>query len=376
MIQDAFGLIYTSDYHMRLKDLTLERTVASVPFGGRYRVIDFIMSNLVNSGITNVGIITQKNYRSLMDHLGSGGPWDLQRKRDGLYILPPFNSGDMTGIYKGTIDAFRSALDYLKHVPFRYCFLMGSRTIYNMDYQKMLEKHIETQADITCLYYNDPTQVADEFGNVGEVRYMMQEDGRINHMEIDAKRPLSHNASMDCMIMDKQLLEFLVEEAVGSGYTDFIRDVLQKKLKELYIYGYEYQGYVARITGITSFFRANLDLLKREVSLDLFDRENRIYTKVKDEVPAQYRASAMVKNALVADGCIIEGAVENCVLSRGVHIGKGAVLKNCVIMQACEVQENVEMENVILDKEVTVRQGRRLVGPEDYPVVVRKGSVV
>lgn len=375
MLNNAFGLIYTSEYNMRLKDLTLQRTVASVPFGGRYRVIDFSLSNLVNSGVTSVAVITQKNYSSLMDHMGFGTSWDLHRKNDGLFVLPPFSTTE-NGVYRGTIDSFRAARSYISRVPYRYCIFQHANMIYNTTYMDMMDQHLRTGADITLMYTSDQTRediLGDRFD---DIHIMIDEEGRIIDMEIDSLLPRSQNTYMNCMLIDKQLLEYLVDEAYSHGKTDFVRDVLLKKLDTLRVFGYRYKGYFARMTSVQAYFEANMDLLKPEVRRDLFDLENRIYTKVKDEVPALYKSTAKSKNALVADGCIIEGEIENSILFRGVNVHKGARLKNCVVMQGCEIQEDVQLENVILDKEVIVRRGKRLVGPESFAVVVRKQSVI
>ncbi len=375
MLNNAFGLIYTSEYNMRLKDLTLQRTVASVPFGGRYRVIDFPLSNLVNSGVTSVAVITQKNYSSLMDHMGSGVSWDLNRKNDGLFVMPPFSTAE-NGVYRGTVDSFRAARDYIARVPYRYCIFQHANMIYNSTYEDMMDQHIRTGADITLMYTSEQAH-EDIFGDhFDDIHIMLDEEGRIVDMEIDSLLPRSQNTYMNCMLIDKQLLDYLVDEAYSHGKTDFTRDVLLKKLDTLRVFGYRYKGYVARMSSVQAYFEANMDLLKPEVRRDLFDMENRIYTKVKDEVPALHKSTAISKNVLVADGCIIEGDIENCILFRGVHVHSGARLKNCVIMQGCEIQEGAHLENVILDKNVIVRRAKRLMGPESFAVVVRKQSVI
>lgn len=375
MFSNAFGLIYSGSDNWQLKDFTMLRSLASVPFGGRYRIIDFPMSNMVNSGIASVGVMTQSNYSSLIDHLGSGAPWDLNRKRDGLYLLPPFNSSE-SGANIGSVDALISAMDYMEHTSARYCVYQGCTSVFNTCYREVLDFHLAKKADITCLYFVDPPQRSLEDMGSGDIRFLLDEDSRVTAMEVDAKRPLSHNVFLDGMILDKQLLTYLTLEAHNSDQVDFCKDLLRKKVNELRIYAYPIHTYVGRICTVKSFFEANLDILNPKVSAQLFNREAPIWTKIKDEVPALYKSCAVVKNSMVADGCVIEGEIENCVLSRAVRIAQGAKLKNCVIMQGCEISEGVELENVILDKEVTVRRGRRLVGTESYPVSVRKLSVV
>ncbi len=374
MISNAFGIIYTGDNSLRLKDLTYSRSVAAVPYGGRYRCIDFIMSCMVNSGMTNIGIIAQKNYHSLMDHLGSGKEWDLHRKRDGLFMLPPFVTRDNVGLYRGTVEALKSVSGYIRRSSQRYAFLSGSYTIFNTTFHDMLEQHIKTGADITIMY-NDETAFDPE-DQYEDLRLMVDSRGRVTDMEIDPYRPGSPHKSCDVVLMEKTLLEYLVEEASAHGQYDFQQDVLMRNVNKLKIYGYQYNGYVARLNSPNSFFAANMALLEQKVRMDLFNDEHPIYTKVKDEVPARYGPRAHAKNSIVADGCIIEGDIENCVLFRGVYVAEGAKLKNCIIMQAAQVQENSELSHVVLDKSVIVKRGRHLSGYESFPIITRKGSII
>jgi len=325
MTDNAFGLIYTGEANLQLRELTYSRSVAAVPFAGRYRCIDFILSNLVNTGISNVGVITQKNYHSLMDHLGSGKEWDLHRKRDGLFILPPFVTRDNTGIYNGTVDALRSVMGYVRRSSQRYVVLTGSHTLYNTTYTDMIAKHIKTGADITIMY-NDVTAF-DPNDQFDDLRLRLDEKGRIYDLQIDPSRPMTPSSSCDAFVMEKTLLEYLIEEAAAHALTDFVRDVLVKNVASLKLYGYRYEGYVARMNSLASFFSHNLAVLERGVRADLFNPSHPIYTKVKDEAPAAYGPESRVKNSLVADGCVVEGSIENCVLFRGVHVGAGSRLR-------------------------------------------------
>ena len=374
MTDNAFGLIYTGEANLQLRELTYSRSVAAVPFAGRYRCIDFILSNLVNTGILNVGVIAQKNYHSLMDHLGSGKEWDLHRKRDGLFILPPFVTRENTGIYNGTVDAIRSVMGYVRRSQQRYVVLTGSHIIYNTTYTDMIARHIKTGADITIMY-NDVTTFdpADQFD---DLRLTLDEKGRVYDLQIDPYRPLTPSQSCDVFVMEKTLLEYLIEEAAAHALTDFVRDILVKNVSTLKLFGYRYEGYVARMNSLSSYFSHNMAVLDRGVRSDLFHPQHPIYTKVKDEAPATYGPDARVSNSLVADGCIVEGSIENCVLFRGVHVGASSVLRDCIIMQASDVRENCSLDHVILDKGVTVRAGRKLAGYDSFPVIIRKGSII
>ena len=373
-MESAFGLIYTGEANMQLRELTFSRSVAAVPFGGRYRTIDFMLSDMVNSGITNVGIIAQRNYHSLMDHLESGKEWDLHRKRDGLFVLPPFVTHDNTGVYKGTVDAIRSCMGYIKRSSQRFVVLTGSHTIYNTTYTEMIRRHIESGADITIMY-NVEGEDYDSHG-YDDLRLVMDESGRVTDLALNPERPKSRNCSCDVFIMEKQLLEYLVDDAASHAEFDFMRDVLVKNVERLKIYGWRFDGYVARLNSINDFYRHNMALLEKEVSKQLFCHEHPIYTKIKDEVPARYVGDGMAKNSVIADGCVIEGTVENSVLFRGVHVAPGAVVRNSIIMQAVEIGEGSSLEYMILDKGVIIKAGRHLSGHESYPMILRKGTTV
>ncbi|MDL2258085.1 glucose-1-phosphate adenylyltransferase subunit GlgD [Eubacteriales bacterium OttesenSCG-928-K08] len=375
MISNAFGIIYTGGDSMRLKDLAYSRSTAAVPFGGRYRCIDFIMSSMVNSGFTNVGIIAQKNYHSLMDHLGSGKEWDLNRKRDGLFMLPPFVTRDNVGLYRGTVEALKNVSGYVRRSSQRYAFVAGSYTIFNTTFNDMLEQHIKSGAEITIMCNDDGSTERPE-DQYEDLRVKVDDNGRVTDMEYNPYHPTSTLRSCNVFLMEKTLLEFLVEEAVAHGKYDLSLDVLMPNVKKLRIYSYLYRGFVARLNSPNSFFASNMALLDHNVREDLFNEEHPIYTKVKDEVPARYGRGARPRNSIVADGCIIEGEVEDSILFRGVQVAKGAKVKNCILMQGTQIQENAELNYAVLDKSVIVQQGRQLSGHETFPLLIRKASMV
>ena len=374
MTSNAFGLIYTGENNPRLRDLTLSRAVAAVPFGGRYRCIDFILSNLVNTGVTCVGLIAQKNYHSLMDHLGAGKEWDLHRKREGLFILPPFMTKENTGVYRGTVDAFRSCMGYVRRCTQQYVILTGSHTIFNTTFDALFEQHVRTGADITILYNEDDVYEPEEQND--DLRLLMDASGRVTEMEFNPYRPRTNCRSCDVVIMDKLLLEYLVGEAFSRGEYDFVRDVLLKKCGSLKVYGCRYDGYVARMDSVTSYFRHNMALLDPAVRADLFNPAHPVYTKVKDEVSARYGEAAAVHNTILADGCDIDGAVENSVLFRGVTVGRGSMVKNSIVMQGVTIGNGCTLDHVVLDKGVTIRDGRTLVGYDSFPIILKKNTTV
>ena len=375
MNQDAFGLIFTGENNNLLRDLTMSRAVAALPFGGRYRCIDFVLSNLVNSRIRNVGLITQKNYHSLMDHLGSGKEWDLNRKRDGLFFLPPFSTKDNTGVYRGDIEAFHSVMQYVRRSKQRYLILSGSHMVFNTTFDKILEQHAETGADITIMYDEDPRFYPDEQNR--DLYLVFGEDGKtVNALEWNPRNPSMNFRSCEITIIDKALFEDLVEESYARGGIDFVRDVLLPRVKDLKIMGWRYDGYVARIDSVNTYFMHSMELLGAEEAADLYNQEHPIYTKVKDEISTHYGAHAEAHNAIVADGCRIDGTVENSILFRGVTVEHGAVVKNSIVMQGSVVRAGAKLDHVILDKNVTVTPGRSLVGYDGIPLVFRKNLTV
>lgn len=374
MIKDVFGLIYAGEENYNLRELVLARSVAALPVGGRYRVVDFPLSNMVNSGIRNVGIITQKNYQSLMDHVGSGKEWDLSRKTDGLFMLPPFDNAENTGIYRGISDAIRSNMSYIKRASQPYCLLVGSSTVHTATYNHMLKSHLEKKADITILY-----NVAS--GGEGrepyrDLRLFTDEDGWVTEMDYNFKYSSSDKVGMEVYLIHKSLLEYVIDRSIAHGHFDFVGDALMKNVKNLRILGIEHKGYVGRLDSVNAYYDMNMDMLRPEVQKDLFYTGRPVYTKIKDEAPVKYGQDAMVKNSLLANGCVIKGEVEDCMLFRGVRVGKGAKLKGCIIMQECDIDANCSLEYIIADKNCHIREGRRLVGDPNYPSIIRKGSAL
>ena len=375
MNQGAFGLIFTGEANPYMRDLVLSRAVAAVPFGGRYRIIDFVLSNLVNSGIRNVGLITQKNYHSLMDHLGTGKEWDLNRKRDGLFMLPPFSTKDNTGVYRGDIDAFHSVMQYIRRSNQKYLVLCGSHTVFNTTFDAILKQHRESGADITIMYNEDPRYTPEEQNR--DLVMLFEEDGKtIRELEWNPRRPGSNYRSCEITVIDKDLFEDLVEDAYSRGCIDFVREVLLPKVRELKYMGWRYDGYVARIDSINTYFMHSMELLDAKAAKDLYNMQHPIYTKVKDEIGTKYGETAVVRNTVMADGCLIDGTVEDSIVFRGVTVERGASVKNSILMQGVTVRAGASLDHVILDKNVTVNAGHTLTGYEGIPLVFRKNLTV
>lgn len=371
---NAMGIILTGGKNNRLKELSMERSISAVPFGGKYRAIDFALSNMVNSGIRNVGIPTQYNFRSLMDHLGSGKEWDLDRKTDGLFIFPPFLSEYGTGWYRGTADAIYSNLTFLKRSKEEFVVINQGYAIYNMDYNEMLRQHVDKDADITiaCRVMDDLPR--DDLSLLGIVETDI--DQRIIDFQEKPLNPKNNFASLGIYIIKRKLLISLLEDCASHGYFEFVKDILIRKIDELRLYAYKFKGYWRPLSTIQLYYRSNMELLDPAVRYELFIKNGRIFTKVKDEPPAKYNEEAVVKNSIVADGCIIEGTVENSILFRGVRIHRGAVIRNSIVMQSAEVFENASLNYCILDKNVIISCGKHLNGDRNWPLIVGKNVSV
>jgi len=371
---DTMGIILTKDSDKKLYDLTSNRAVAAVPFGGRYRIIDFILSCMVNSGISNVGVVTHTDYQSLMDHLGSGKEWDLDRKLSGIFIFPPNIRKESVDRSKGTLDELYSIMHYFRRSKERYVVISESGVIFNTLLDDAMDYHLSHEADITVFYNKMEPHKIKELTTCAVLD--VDKKGQVVGLEINPRLPRANLISMNIYITNKALLETLVDECIAQGLDDFESGALRRNLTNLRVFGYEYGGYVARIDTVRSYYKYNMELLNRDVINELFAPDIPVYTKVKDEVPTMYGSQASVENSLIADGCVIDGSVRNSILFRGVQISKNVKVMNSIIMQNSEVHEESVLENVILDKDVIVRVGKRLTGQADYPVLIGKGGVI
>lgn len=388
-ITSVAGIIFANMHDSTITDLTKLRTMGSVPFGSRYRLIDFPLSNMVNSGISSVGIITKSNYQSLLDHLGSGGAWDLSRKASGLRILPPYGNAAESytfgGLYRGRLEALANVIRFIKYAPAEYIVMSDCNVIVNIDFKKVLDFHAKKGADITVVYgrgnYSAEELRTKTILNVNQDDLVYDvlirpEPSSVDKAAAKESAPVSANASLDMFVMSKEFLLDIVTESSSRSQYSFEIDILQRRCKELKIMGYKYDGYYSQIDSITTYVKSNMELMDFDNRMAVFNPNRPIYTKVRDEAPAKYGLGACVTNSLIADGCIIEGTVENCVLFRGVKIGKNSIVKNSIIMQDADINEKCEMNYVIADKDVKMGSYRTLLGTEDYPVFVGKGERV
>jgi glucose-1-phosphate adenylyltransferase len=366
------GLIFSNIHDENIKALTEHRTMGSVLFGGRYRLIDFPLSAMANSGITEVGVITKSNYQSLLDHLGNGREWDLSRKNGGLHLLPPF-SHTSSNLYRGRLEALYGVWEFVKRSDAEYILLSDCDIVANMDYQAIIDYHIKTAADITCVYAKS---VICDKDNTDATVFGVNSDGRIADVLVAPRISGECTISLNTYVMKKDLLENIVMESNPRGITDFERGVLREHFNDFKIMGYSYDGYFSRIASVPAYYEANMALLDSKNRNALFDNAKPVYTKIRDNPPAKYGSKASVKNSLIGDGCIIDGIVENSVLFRGVKVGAGAVVKNSILMQDTSVGKKCEIDCVITDKNVSISDGRMLTGSKQFPVILDKGAKI
>lgn len=363
------GVIYSSLNEESVPELTKARSIGSVPFGGRYRIVDFALSNMVNSGITTVGMITKSNYQSLMDHLGTGKYWDLARKDGGLILLPPYSDESET-LYKNRLEALKGATAFLKKSKEDFVVLADSDAVYKLDYSKIIDFHIKKNADITLVYHEHEVEKTHYY-----ITFDTNTDGKITGLEIN---PLAEGVKknyINVMVARTSYLIRLIQNATQHGFTSFGRDILSPGVKTLNLYGYKCDGYYSSISSLSSYFKSNMDLLNKNIRNEIFgDRD--VYTKVNDSAPAKFASSAIVKNSLISDGCVIEGTVENSILFRGVKVGKGTTVKNCILMTDNIVGENCNLAYVVSDKDSVIRANRLLAGCEQKPYFINKGSLI
>ncbi len=375
---NAMGIIFPNSYDSLVPELVSKRLMASIPFASRYRMIDFLLSSMVNSGIDNISIVLRQNYHSLMDHLGSGREWDLTRKNGGLNLITPFSQKSIN-VYSGRVEALGNILPLLHSSKEKYVIMTDCNVAANIRFSDVIAAHEKSGADVTVLYFKADlsSRASDTIMDGGEFYYTLQldQDERVNEIHINALDIGVQNQSMNIYVVKREFLITQIEDATVRGLTYFERDVLLPKLSSIVVKGYEFTGYVALINGIKSYFDENMKLLKEENADALFSG-NSIYTKVRDDNPTRYTASAKVKNVMAADGCVIEGTVENCVLFRGVKVSKGAVVKNCILMQDTVVCENAAAEYLITDKNVTISANKEVKGTSSYPVYISKRKIV
>ena len=365
--KNVLGLIFANTDDASLHQVTGIRSMASVPFGGGYRLVDFTLSNMVNAGIGKVGVITDNNYQSLMDHIGAGKPWDLARKNDGLYLLPPFNAAAVANFNAGGVGALKNVMNFLERSSEEYVFITACSYVANLDLTKIFAFHEESGADLTVL---SAVGRAPDFVDQPIVEEI--ENGRVARVRLGAPQGDNETWLLRAVLVKKSVLESIVREAYAKGETSLERDILLKNVSRLKICAYAVPGYVAAMDSFENYFKANFALLQKENFQSLFPADRPVYTKTYEDMPAVYGLGSDVRNSLIADGCIIDGEVENCILFRGCRIEKDAVVKNSILMPGCFVGEGAAMNYVVADKSAALRPRKVLSGADSYPIYIGK----
>lgn len=373
------GIIFSNIHDANLPELTRNRTLASVPYGCRYRLIDFALSNMVNSGISNISVITHYNYQSLMDHIGAGKDWDLARRSGGIKILPPFITSfanNVNNLYNSRLEALKSVNYSVSKITDDYVVLSDCDVICNVDLNDMIKNHIENKADITMAVKK---VYLDKLAAKRNVLVDSDENGRITDVKV---YPTSFegysDVELNIMVMSREYLQEVVLDSIAHNYTSLNKDVILRNITRKIFRVYRYDGYFASISSPEDYYRSNMDLLKdKNIRKQLFGEKNRpVLTKVRNSAPTYYSPDSKVKNSMIADGCQIFGEVENCILFRGVKIGKGTVVKNSILFQDTFTGENVRLNCVIADKNVVIRDNKVLSGDETLPFYLSKGKMI
>ena len=373
----AVGLIFTNMHDNSMPELTRLRTTASIPFGARYRLIDFMLSNMVNSDIIKVGVITHNNYQSLLDHLETGKDWDLARRSGGIKILPP-NIAAFENVGRGgtsRLQALMGAVSFISRCNEEYVVMSDCDVICNIDLQDVIEAHAKSGAEITFV-----TKKADLTGYTSaEKLHVIDADdmGRVVDFYEQKTFDGECRVYMNIMVMKRAYLLNIVQNAIAHGYTSFLYDIVVKNMKACDYRVYDFEGWYDHIGSMAEYFSSSMKLLSADVREGLFGVKNHpILTKVRNSAPTRYLEGASVKNSVVADGCVIEGTVENSIIFRGVKVCRGAVVKNSILFQDSYVCEGASLNCVIADKNVTIRDGRVLSGHETMPFYIGKKLTV
>ena len=366
------GIIFSNIHDNNISELTRKRTLAAVPFGCRYRLIDFMLSSYVNAGITDVGLIVHESYQSLLDHLGSGKDWELSRKHGGLRILPPFGyNAKNQGEYQGNVEALAGVSSYLKNIRQDYVIMGWGDIAVNLPVNEIFEQHLSTGADITVVC--TPTlKGAPNFSAYVET----DDDGRITDLSVHPSTAGQQLESLEVYVISKQLLLDLVDYCAAHDQVSFSRNLLQPRIKTHKIMSYVHKGYAGRFQSVADYFQRSMDLLDPAVRDDLFNEDRPIRTKDMSNPSTYYGPESKAVRSLISDGCFIEGEVSNCIISRGVTVEKGAKVANSVLMQGTTIKAGANLNSVITDKNVTVNEDRSLMGHFNYPLAIAKGSVV
>ena len=366
------AILNLNEDHINMRELTTDRPVASLPIAGRYRLIDFILSNITNSGIFNVGIFSQRKTRSLSEHLGDGAPWDLDRIKDGLYLFT--NQYELNEkLARGDIQNIYENRDFISRSKQEYILVTTPFMIYNFNFEELLHSHINSGANITAMYKEVDNADVSFYGSFA---YSIS-NNKLTGIGKNMCSTNIQNIAMDCVIMKKDYFLNMVYDNLESGEHIYLSDAINSKLLSDKVNLFKFNGYIKCIKDIRSYREFNRDILEEHISNEIFRNPNGlIYTKIKDEAPTYFSDDSKVENSIIASGSLIEGTVKNSIISRKVKIGKGAVVENSIIMQNCIIGENSYISNMISDKNATISNYKKLIGDFNMPIIIKKGGVI
>ena len=363
------GIIFSYGEKPGLGQLTANRIHGSLPFGGDYRVVDFILSNMVNAGITDVGVIMHGKCQSMLDHLGTGKSWDLSRKTGGLKLLPAFAYSESRGVagpFRGKMEALGCVIEYLRHIRQDYVVLSDSDLVTNLPLTRVLEAHIASGADMTCVCTSHP-------GESGDTYFKLDNTGLIVDTAYDIRTPEGYQ-SLNIFLLGRDLLLELVEDCMAHDRYSFRHNVLQDKGKELRFNGYVWDGFAARINSVQGYYQRSMELLRPEIRAELFCPQRPVYAKENDAASTYIDPSGECVNSLISDGCDIQGSIRNCILFRGVRVEKGAHVENSILFKNTVVRSGASIRCVIADKNVEFGPDVAMAGHAQYPLVVEKNT--
>ncbi len=374
----AVGIILAGGNNSRLKDLTKTRLSSAIPIASSYRVIDFTLSNMTNSGINKVAVMTQYNSRSLNDHLSSSKWWNFGRKQSSLFVLTPYFNNDNSIWFRGTSDSIYQNITFLEKSNEEFVVITNGDGIYKMDYSKIIKYHCDKNADITVACRDMTDKNLTDYGIM-----ILDDNNKILDYEEKPLDPQSSTISLAIYVIRRKLLIELVRNAQNDGRHDFVRDIVIRHRKRLNLYGYKYNSndngnlnYWRAINNISNYFKTNMDFLDREVR-DYFTKDtSAVLTKPKDEPPVKYNFGADVKNCTIGNGTIISGAVRNSVLSRKIIIDSESSVNNSVILEGCKIGQGCFIDYAIIDKNVIIENGAKVIGTPDNPLIISKGQVI
>ena len=376
MAISAAGIIFSNLNNNTLSRLTRERTVAAIPFACRYRLIDFCLSNLVNADISRIHVVANYNYRSMVEHIGSGKDWDLARRKDGVKVVSPFQTATSSSakLFATHMEALKSMKQYINEFKEEYVVLMDSDFVLNIDIADVINVHEKTDANITIV-----TKMAEpDYTSKHPRLFLASIAGNVTDMAMSSAATEAHpELALNIFVMKTAYLRSLIDEADAYGLNSFT-EMLRKKYKHSNYRTYCYDGYAASVSSFLDYYKHSIELATSAEARDslLNKKERPVFTRVHNSAPVVYTKTAKVENSLIADDCVIEGTVINSVISRGVHVAKGAVVKNSILFQHTSVEKNAELNCIVTDKRVTVTEGVKLSGNETMPFFVQKGRRV